>query len=82
MDRAAYRFGEPRSNPSLRCLIGWLGIAHTPSSCASFKRAPGFLEYKTRSPLGLFTESEKVYDLAPDLPGFRCSAQEIEKSEK
>jgi hypothetical protein len=47
----------------------------------SLKR-PYTFRYSTRRPFVLFTESEKVYDLAPDLPGFRCSAQEIEKSEK
>jgi hypothetical protein len=30
-------------------------------------RAPGFLKNKTRRPLELFIESEKVYDLAPSL---------------
>ena len=47
----------------------------------SLKR-PYTFRYSTRRPLELFIESEKVYDLAPGLPGFRYSAQEIEKIRK
>jgi hypothetical protein len=44
MDRTAYQFGEPRSNPDLRYLIGRSVMTNTPSPSQLTNESLGFID--------------------------------------